>query len=53
MHHGENVLMILDQDSNEVISVELDVPRYRNILSKSRTQFIFFNSKGLAIIVTV
>jgi excinuclease ABC subunit A len=26
MHHGENVLMILDQDSNEGISVDLMCP---------------------------
>jgi excinuclease ABC subunit A len=45
MHHGENVLMVLDQDSNEIrYLVETNVPLQREILSKSRTHLFSFNS---------
>jgi excinuclease ABC subunit A len=42
MHHGENVLMILDQDSNEVRYFSRNLMCPTGISYKTRAQFIFF-----------
>jgi excinuclease ABC subunit A len=42
MNQGENVLMVLDQDSNEVRFLVGMMCPTTGILSESRTKFIFF-----------